>query len=105
MALPAIGAFAGRVVAWTGLSAGLSRAWPAIRSRLSGVIPAIRNALPKNVATALGIGGGAVGGFGVSEIFDRLGIENSQLQTLSIVAVIGVVLIGVGQILDIEVSP
>ena len=86
MALPAIGAFAGRVVAWTGLSAGLSRAWPAIRSRLSGVIPTIRNALPQNVATALGI-------------------ENSELQTLSIVAVIGVVLIGVGQILDIEVSP
>jgi hypothetical protein len=56
------------------------------------------------VATALGIGGGAVGGFGLSEIFDRLGIEDSRLQTLSIFAVIALLLIGVGQILNFDVE-
>jgi len=103
MAIPALTPIVGRIVAWTGGTAALSRLWPAVRSRLSGLPARIRNILPQNLATALGIGAGGVGGFGISEIFDRLGIENNQLQTLSIVAVIGIVLIGIGQIVDVEV--
>lgn len=105
MALPAIAAgFVGRVAAWTGVSAVLTRGLPQARRFLSGLPNRLRNVLPQNVATALGIGGGAVGGFGLSEIFDRLGIEDSRIQKLSIAAVAALLLIGVGQILDLDIE-
>jgi len=99
MALPALGAVA-RVVA----SAGL---WTAASRAFRGVIPKARsafNSLSQNARAVLGIGAGGTAGFGISEIFDRLGIEDARIQKLSVIAVIGIVVVGIGQVLDVNVN-
>lgn len=99
MALPALGAVA-RVVA----SAGL---WTAASRAFRGVIPKLRgafNSLSQNARAVLGIGAGGTAGFGISEIFDRLGIEDARIQKLSVIAVIGIVVVGIGQVLDVNVN-
>lgn len=97
MVLPALGAVA-RIVT----SAGI---WTAASRAFRGAIPKARsafNSLSQNARAVLGLGAGGTAGFGVSELFDRLGIEDSQLQTLSVIAVIGLIVFGVGQVLDIN---
>jgi len=97
MALPALGAVA-RIVT----SAGI---WTAATRAFRGAIPRLRgafNSLSQNARALLGLGSGGTAGFGVSELFDRLGIENQQIQTLSVVAVIALIVFGVGQVLDIN---
>jgi hypothetical protein len=99
MVLPALGSVAKIVT-----SAGI---WTAASRAFRGAIPKARsafNSLSKNARTVLGIGAGGTAGFGVSEIFDRLGIENQQIQKLSILAVIGLVVFGIGQVFNVNVN-
>jgi hypothetical protein len=99
MALPALGAVA-RIVT----SAGL---WTAASRAFRGVIPKARsafNSLSQNARAVLGLGAGGTAGFGLSEIFDRFGIEDSRIQTLSVIAVIGLVVFGIGQIFNVDVQ-
>jgi len=62
------------------------------------------NSLSQNARAALGLGAGGATGFGLSEAFQRLGIEDSRLQKLSIVAVAAIGLFGLGQLFDFEVQ-
>lgn len=99
MVLPAIGSIAKIVT-----SAGI---WTAASRAFRGAIPKLRgafNSLSQNARAVLGIGAGGTAGLGVSELFDRLGIEDSQLQTLSVIAVIGLIVFGVGQIFNVNVN-
>ena len=99
MALPALGAVA-RIVTSAGIWTAASRAFRGAIPRLRGAF----NSLSQNARAILGIGAGGTAGFGVSELFDRLGIEDQRIQRLSVIAVIGIVVIGIGQILNVEVS-
>ena len=99
MAIPLIAPIAkivGSAGLWTAASRAFSRAIPRARSAF--------NSLSQNARAALGLGAGGTAGFGLSEIFNRLGIEDSRIQTLSIVAVIGLFVVGIGQILNVEVN-
>ncbi|TKX79272.1 hypothetical protein EXE53_16725 [Halorubrum sp. SD626R] len=60
--------------------------------------------MSQNARTVLGLGAGGATGFGFSEAFQRLGIEDSRLQVLSIVAVGAIGLYGAGQLLNFEVQ-
>lgn len=100
MALPALLAPVGKIVA----SAGL---WEGARRGISRVIPRARtafNSLSQNARAALGLGVGTGTGFGLNEAFQRLGIEDSRLQTLSIVGVAALGLFGIGQLFDFNVD-
>jgi hypothetical protein len=99
MALPALGAVA-RIVTSAGIWTAASRAFRGAIPRLRGAF----NSLSQNARAILGIGAGGTAGFGVSELFDRLGIEDQRIQRLSVIAVIGIVVVGIGQILNVEVS-
>jgi hypothetical protein len=99
MALPALGAVA-RIVTSAGIWTAASRAFRGAIPRLRGAF----NSLSQNARAILGIGAGGTAGFGVSELFDRLGIEDQRIQRLSVIAVIGIIVVGIGQILNVEVS-
>lgn len=99
MALPALGAVA-RIVTSAGIWTAASRAFRGAIPRLRGAF----NSLSQNARAILGLGAGGTAGFGVSELFDRLGIEDQRIQRLSVIAVIGIVVVGIGQILNVEVS-
>jgi len=87
---------------------GAKRALPQLGSRLRGIGSKVSGWLGRNTgragAGAGGVIGGGIGGFGLSEIFDRLGIEDSRLQKLSIVAVVIGAVIAIGQLVNINVG-
>ena len=99
MALPAI-PIIGKGIASAGVFEGA-------RQGIRRVVPRARgafNSLSQNARGVLGLGAGATAGFGVNEIFSRIGIEDSRVQTLSIVAVAAVALFGIGQLLDFNID-
>lgn len=99
MALPAI-PLIGKGIASAGVFEGARQGFRRVVPRARGAF----NSLSQNARAALGLGAGATTGFGVNEIFTRLGIEDSRVQTLSIVAVAAIGLFGVGQLLDFNVD-
>ena len=99
MALPAIPVI-GKAIASTGLFAGVSRAGSRVIPRARGAF----NSLSQNARAALGFGGGAAAGAGGNEILTRLGIEDSRLQTMSIIGAALVAVFAVGQLFDVGIE-
>lgn len=95
---------AASLVGWQSAKAVL----PKIGSRLRGIGSRVSGWLGRNTgragAGAGGVIGGGIGGFGLSEIFDRLGIEDSRLQKLSIVAVVIGAVIAFGQVVQFNIG-
>ena len=48
--------------------------------------------------------GGFLGGFGTSEIFQRLGIEDERTQRVAILGTVLVAVVGLGQLVDLNVD-
>lgn len=114
MALPALGAIirAGNILAVGSIGAkyapklknALSGLGPKLKNAVSGLGPKIRSALPQNVATALGIGGGAAGGFGLATVFDELGIEDERFRKLALAGLVVGAIFAVGQLFNFDVQ-
>lgn len=97
MPIPIIGAIASRI----GLGAVSGGAFVAGSSLLKSGQKAIRNILGNTTAKNAGF---AIGGFSTSELFDTLGIENKQIQQLTLVALVIGVVVAIGQIFNIDVN-
>lgn len=95
MALPAIPAIGG-LLKGTGLVAAGSKARAAL--------PRAGSWVNQNLGR-LGFGAaGAGGGYAGASIFQRLGIEDSRLQTLSIIGLLLAAVYVVGQLFDIQIG-
>ena len=95
-AIPALGAL-GKSLGLGGAFAAGSRAVSRYGSRVSGW-------LGRNTGRAGAGAGGAVGGFGLAGIMDRLGIEDDRLRTATALALVLGVIVAVGQLVDIQIG-
>lgn len=103
MVLPALGAVlkGANVLAVGSLGA---KYVPKLKNAVAGLGPKIRSALPQNVATALGIGGGAAGGFTMATVFDKLGIEDERFRKLALAGLAVGAIFAVGQLFNFDVQ-
>jgi len=95
MALPAIPALGA-----LGKSLGLGGAFAAG----SRALPRVSGWLGRNTGRAGAGAGGAVGGFGLASVMDRLGIEDDRLRTATALAIVLSVVVAVGQLVDIQIG-
>ena len=100
MAFPAIPALGG-VLKGTGALA--RSAFGSLRGQLSRARRAL-GSLPRDVRTVLGIGGGAAGGFSLSSVMNRLGIQDDRTELIAAGVVGLVAVVGIGQLFDIKVN-
>ena len=64
----------------------------------------VSNWLGRNTGRAGAGAGGAIGGFGLSEIMDQLGIEDDRLRIATVAALVIAALVAIGQILEFQVD-
>ena len=95
-AIPAIGAV-GKSLGLGGAFAAGSRAVSQHASRVSGW-------LGRNTGRTGAAAGGAAGGFGLASIMDRLGIQDDRLRTATMIGVVLVFVVAIGQLIDIQLG-
>ena len=102
MALPALLAPAAKIVGsaglWTGASKAFQKAGPWLKntgSKLTGWIGSNKGA---------SAGAGFLGGWGISDLSSRLGIEDGQLDLAIYAALVFGALIAVGQVVDFQIG-
>ena len=87
----------GTTIASAGIFEGARRSLPRAASRVSGW-------LGRNTGRAGAAGGGALGGFGIASIMDRLGIQDDRLRKVTTLGVILAIVVAVGQLVDINLG-
>lgn len=97
MPIPILGAIASRI----GLGAISGGAFVAGSRLLKSGQKAIQNILGNTTGRNAAF---AIGGFSTAELFDSLGIENKQLQQLTLVGLGIGILVAIGQIFNIEIN-
>ena len=102
MALPAIPALGG-LLKGTGAVALARSAFGGVRAQLPRARRAL-GSLPRDVRTVLGIGGGAAGGFSLSSVMNRLGIEDDRTELIAAGVVGLVAVVGIGQLFEINID-
>ena len=89
--------FVGKTIASAGIFEGARRTLPRAGSRIS-------QWLGRNTGRAGAASGGALGGFGLASIMDRLGIQDDRLRTLTTLGVVLGIIVAVGQLVDINLG-
>jgi len=101
--IPALGAL-GKSLGLGGAFAAGSRALPRATNQLRNAGSRVSGWLGRNTGRAGAGAGGAVGGFGLAGIMDRLGIEDDRLRTATALALVLAVVVAIGQLVDIQLG-
>lgn len=99
-ALPAVANIIGSAGLWTGASQAFKKAIPKAKNAASKV----SGWLGRNTGRAGAGAGGIVGGLGLGELMNSLGIEDSRLQKAALAALGLGAIAALGQLFNIEVG-
>jgi L-aminopeptidase/D-esterase-like protein len=95
---------AASLVGWEAGKRSLSKIVPKARGALNNAKNWVNNNLGRAGFGAGGTAGGLLGGFGLSSIFDTLGIQDGRLRLLTSAAVVIGVIYAIGQLFDVQVG-
>ena len=102
MPLPAIAAGAAKVVGSAGLWTGASKAFSKLGPKLKDVGGKLTGWIGSNKGASAGAG--FLGGWGISDLSNRLGIDDGQLDLVVYGALVLGALVAVGQLFEFQIG-